>query len=167
MVLTGYARRVGADLSPAQVVDPAVVAEGDPAEIAAACLAGVDTGIAERAREGDVLVIDGALGGGAGAEAAVIALQAVGFAAVVCRAADDEPRARGEAYGLPVLASTAAGAIGEGDLVRIDLERGRIEARGAAWDAPPLDPQALAAVRRGQLLSRMRRVVEDEGYADG
>lgn len=167
MVLTGYARRVAGDLAPHQIIAEATAAGGDPAEIAAACLAAVDPGFAERAREGDLLILDGAVGGGAGAEAAVIALQAVGVAAVICRGADAAVVALGGVYGLPVIAAPAAAAsIAEGALVRADLERGRLEVGGAAWDVAPLGAQALAAVRRGQLLARMRRVVEDEGYAE-
>lgn len=167
MVLTGYVRRVAGDLAPAQVLDPAIAASGDPAELAAACLAAVDPALAERAREGDVLIVDGSLAGGNGAEAAVIALQAVGFAAVVCYDAAPELRELGAIYGLPLLvAPEAASSLGENELLRIDLERGRIEAGGRGWAAPPLDAAALAAVRRGQLLARMRRVVEDEGFAE-
>lgn len=167
MVLTGYARRVAADLVPAQIIDGAIVAGGDPAEIAAACLSAVDPDFAERAREGDLLVLDGALRGGEGAEAGVIALQAVGVAAVICRGVDAEIAELGDVYGLPILAAPAAAAqIAEGDLVRVDLERGRVEAGGVGWEAQPLDAEAMAAVRRGQLLARMRRVVEDEGFAE-
>jgi 3-isopropylmalate dehydratase small subunit len=166
MVLTGHALRIAGELAPAQVIDPAIAASGDPAELAAACLAAVDPTLAERAREGNVLVLDGTLAAGAGAEAAVIALQAVGFAAVICRAVAPELRELGTIYGLPLLVAPDAVAVGEGELVRIDLERGRIEAGGRGWPAPPLAPDALAAVRRGQLLARMRRVVEDEGFAE-
>jgi hypothetical protein len=167
MVITGYIRRVGADLDPARVIDPAVVAAGDPAAIAAACLAAVDPGLAERAREGDLLLVDGACSGGAGAEAAVIALQSLGLAALLCRATAPDLQALGATYGLPVI-PTASDLLqlAEGDLLRLDLERGHAESGGRAWAFAPLDGPALAAVRRAQLLARMRRVVEEEGYAE-
>lgn len=168
MVLTGYARLVRGDLAPEQIVDPALVALGDPAEIAAACLTTVDATLAERVREGDLLVLDGALLDGAGAEAAVIGLQAVGFAAVICRGAAEALLAVSAIYGLPLLAvAEAAGTLADGELIRLDLERGTIEAAGTRWVATALEAPALAAVRRAQLLARMRRVVEDEGYAEG
>lgn len=167
MILTGYARIVAGDLSPAKIIDAESGRSGDPAELAAACLAAVDPSLAERVREGDLLVVEGALAGGAGAEAAVLALQAVGFAAVICAHADAELAALGATYGLPLLAVAAApGQIGEGALLRIDLERGQIEAGRLRWQVAPLDGAALAAVRRAQLLTRMRRVVEDEGFAE-
>ena len=167
MILTGYARQIAGDLDPGQIIDAEAARSGDPAELAAACLAAVDPSLAERVREGDLLVVDGALAGGAGAEVAVLALQALGFAAVICKHADAELAALGAIYGLPLLSVAAApGQIGEGALLRIDLERGQIEAEGRRWSVAPLDSMALAAVRRGQLLARMRRVVEDEGFAE-
>ncbi len=167
MVIAGYARRVAADLAPRAIVDAATAALGDPALLAAACLAAVDPGFAERAGEGDILVLAGALLGGPGAEAAVIALQAVGLAAAVCADAAPEPAELAALYGLPlVVAPAAAHAIAEGAVVRLDLERGRLEAGPASWAFAPLPPAALAAARRAQLLARMRRVVEDEGYAE-
>ena len=47
-----------------------------------------------------------------------------------------------------------------------DLASGRIEDRasGAVYQAPACPPDLVAAVRRAQLLNRMRRVVEEEGF---
>ncbi len=168
MVITGYARRVSASLTPGQVIAPEVAAGGDPAEIAAHCLAAVDAEFAERAREGDILVVDGDLSGGEGAEAAVLALQAAGIAALICREAAAELVAAGEGYGLPVLSVPPAAAhLAEGTLLRLDLERGRLEGDGHTWPFTPLGPAALATARRAQVLARMRRVVEEEGLAEG
>ncbi|NTU83574.1 MAG: 3-isopropylmalate dehydratase small subunit, partial [Chloroflexales bacterium] len=48
MVLTGYARRVLGDLAPDAIIDGETAATGDPALLAARCLAGADPGFAER-----------------------------------------------------------------------------------------------------------------------
>jgi hypothetical protein len=72
-----------------------------------------------------------------------------------------------ESYGLPVLACPAAvGQIAPGGVVRLDLASGRItdRATGATFQAPPCPPALVASVRRAQLLTRMRRVVEEEGF---
>ncbi len=168
MVITGYARRISASLSPSQVIAPEVVAGGDPAEIAAHCLAVVDPEFAERVRDGDVLVVDGDLSGGPGAEAAVLALQAAGVAALICRGAAADLIALGERYGLPVLSAPAAVPhLAEGALLRLDLEYGRLSSNGVTWSVTPLEAAALTTVRRVQVLARMRRVVEEEGLAEG
>ncbi len=167
MVLQGYARRINSDLHPIQVIDPALVWAGDPAEIAGACLGAVDVSFAERVREGDLLVLAGVLTAGAGVEAALIALQATGIAAVICAGVAPDFENLAATYGLPFLVAPAAAAqITEGSLVRLDLERGQIEVTGSRWEVAPTPPATLAAVRRTQLLARMRRVVEEEGFAE-
>ncbi|NJO07603.1 MAG: hypothetical protein HC876_19970 [Chloroflexaceae bacterium] len=55
--------------------------------------------------------------------------------------------------------------------MRIDLERGTITTmnranRPAPWQFAPCPPEVCHAVRRAQLLARMRRIVENEGFAD-
>ncbi len=135
--------------------------------LAAHCLASADPSIAEQAREGDLLLAGLGFGAGSERDVAALALQAAGFAAIVCATADAEFVAAAGVYGLPVLTSPAAvAAIGAGVVVRIDLARGRIEDRasGACVPSPPCPPEVVDAARRAQLLARMRRVVEEEGY---
>lgn len=167
MVITGYARLVMGNLTPGEIIDAETAALGDPALLAAHCLAKVDPDFAARVAEGDVLFLAGELHGGSGAEAAVIALQAVGIAAVVCERVAPELTSLGAIYGLPVVVAPGAGsALVEGDLVRLDLERGRLAVGPSQWEFTPIRAEALASARRAQLLARMRRVVEDEGYAE-
>jgi len=167
MVLTGYVRRIDAHLSPAEVIDPTSVESGDPALLAAACLAEVDQDFALRAGEGDLLVINGVLEGGGDLELALDALQAVGIAAIVCRQAAAEIVAVADRYGLPIVrAPEAVSLLPEGTLLRLDLERGLVEGAGARWEVAPLVKSMVDNVRRVQLLARMRRVVEEEGFAE-
>jgi 3-isopropylmalate/(R)-2-methylmalate dehydratase small subunit len=168
MVLTGYARRVGQALDPALIIAPEYAAGGDPAILAAHCLEAVDPMLAETVREGDILVIGAPLAGSPANEAAVIALQALGIAAVICTAADTGFADIAGTYGLPVLIQAAAAqAIPAGALLRIDIARGNIEVPGGAgWQSDPCAEPVIAATQRAQLLIRMRRVVEDEGFAE-
>lgn len=164
MILTGYIHTVRGDLAPAQIIAPAYADLGDPALLAAHCLDAVAPDLAGRSREGDLLVVAGAIGPGPGAEAAVLALQAAGFSAVVARSFADELRELAALYGLPLIALDLPAT--DGELARLDLARGQLEVAGRRSAFPPLDAAALAPVRRAQLLARTRRVVEDEGYAE-
>ncbi|MEP7188521.1 MAG: 3-isopropylmalate dehydratase small subunit [Roseiflexaceae bacterium] len=167
MILYGTTYRVGDDITSAAIIAPEYHADADPAWLAAHCLAGVDPAIAEQAREGDLLLAGNNFGAGPDAEIAVLALQAVGFAAIICTAADAGFVAAAEAYGLPVLSSPAAvAAISPGSVLRLDLAGGRITDRttGAVYSVPPCAPTLVDMVRRTQLLWRMRRVVEEEGF---
>jgi 3-isopropylmalate/(R)-2-methylmalate dehydratase small subunit len=167
MILYGTTHRVGDGITTAAIIAPEHQADADPAWLAAHCLANVDAAIAELAREGDVLLAGANFGIGPDAEIAVLALQAVGFAAIICTATDADFVAAAEAYGLPVLISPAAVAsITPGGVVRLDIAGGRItdRATGANYSVPPCAPALVDTVRRAQLLTRMRRVVEEEGF---
>jgi 3-isopropylmalate/(R)-2-methylmalate dehydratase small subunit len=167
MILYGTTHRVGDGIISAAIIAPEHHADADPAWLAAHCLAGVDPAIAEAAREGDVLLTGNDFGAGPDAEVAVLALQAAGFAAIICASADADFVSAAEAYGLPVLICPAAvAAIVPGGVVRLDLAGGRItdRATGASYLVPPCAPALVDVVRRAQLLTRMRRVVEEEGY---
>jgi 3-isopropylmalate/(R)-2-methylmalate dehydratase small subunit len=167
MVLYGTTHRVGDGITTDAIVAPEHRADADPAWLAAHCLAGVDPSIAERAGEGDVLLAGAGFGAGPEPEIAVLALQAAGFAAIVCASADAAFIASAEAYGLPVLiCPSAVTGIMTGGVARLDLADGRIADRttGQVYQAPPCAPALVDAVRRAQLLARMRRVVEEEGF---
>lgn len=168
MILTGYARRIERSISPATILAAEYAESHDPAVLAAHCLAAVDPTLAERTREGDILVVAGEVQHGPHAETAVLALQALGIAAVVCRAADAEMIALAGAAGLPLLVQVEATTISEGRVVRLDLARGTVQDQftGQVWQATPCTAETLAATQRTQLLARMRRVVDDEGLAE-
>lgn len=166
MVLYGTAHRVGDEITTDDIIAPEQRGAGDPAWLAAHCLAAVDPAIAEQAREGDVLLAGQNFGGGDEPDIAALALLAAGFAAVVCVSADAGFAEAAAAHGLPVLVCPAALVIAAGGVARIDLASGKIadRASGATFQAQPCPAELVGAVRRAQLLSRMRRVVEEEGF---
>src|SRR5262245_21400034 len=131
MILYATTHRIGDAITTDDIIVPEWRESGDPAALAAHCLASVDPAIAERAREGDALLAGSDFGAGAEPDVAALALQAVGFAAIVCSSADAGFVAAATAFGLPVLVCPAAAAIDEGTVVRIDLARGRIEDRAS------------------------------------
>lgn len=166
MILYGTTHRVGNTISTAQIIAPEHH-DADPATLAAHCLAEVDAYLAEHVAEGDVLMAGHGFGAGDDPEQAVLALQALGVAAIIAASAAPTFVDAAHAYGLPVIiAPEAAHTIAAGSVVRLDLEHGTIHDRtcGTVYHAPPSPPEVVAAVRRAQLLQRMRRVVEEEGY---
>ncbi len=172
MVLYGATHCVGDAISTADIIAPEHAGAGDPAVLAAHCLERIDPAIAEAARAGDILLAGRAFGrapadGAPDRDTAVLALQAAGLAAVICASADPLFVEAAATYGLPVLECPAAPiGIAPGAIVRIDLARGTITDRGsgAAFQASACPPALIEAVRRAQLLARMRQVVDEEGY---
>lgn len=166
MVLYGTLHRLGDNITTEQIIAPSQRSE-NPAELAAHCLASVDPGLAEHAAEGDMLLAGQDFGAGDDPEIAVLALQALGIAAVICRSAARTFVEVAEQYGMPVIEMPeAVETLSVGAVVRLDLERGELRDRSSneRFRFPPASPALLAAVRRATLLSRMRRVVEDEGF---
>ena len=172
MILYGTTHCVGDGVTTDQIIAPEHRDAGDPALLAAHCLADLAPAIAEAARAGDILLAGGDFGHdphpgpGDGTEAAVLALQALGFAAIICSGANPAFVEIAALYGLPVLICPEAATIVPGGVVRIDLAGGKItdRASGAVFQAQPSPPELVAAVRRAELLTRMRRVVEEEGF---
>jgi 3-isopropylmalate/(R)-2-methylmalate dehydratase small subunit len=166
MVLYGTTHKVGDDITTDDIIAPDQRGAGDPALLAAHCLSTVAPAIAEAAREGDILLAGHGFGRGADADTAVLALQALGFAAVISTSADAAFVETAAAYGLPVLISSATTSISAGAIVRIDLASGTITDRssGIVYQVTSCPPELIAAVRRAQVLARMRRVVEEEGF---
>jgi 3-isopropylmalate/(R)-2-methylmalate dehydratase small subunit len=166
MVLYGTAHCVSDNVSTDEIIAPELRSADDPATLAAHCLEARDPAIAEAAREGDILLAGSDFGHGDAPEPAVLALQAAGLAAVIAASADAAFVATAAVYGLPVLESPAASAIAAGHVVRLDLAAGTITDRdtGVHFSTTPCAPELVAAVRRAQLLVRMRRVVEEEGF---
>lgn len=166
MVLYGNTFAVGNAIDTAAILAPDHHAD-DPADLAAHCLTIVAPQIAELARPGDILLAGWDFGYGPDPEPAVLALQALGMACVICASAAPTFVELAELYGLPVLLSSAAiQAIVPGGVVRVDLARGQITDRttGASFQTQPCAPTLLEAIRQAQLLNRMRQVVEEEGY---
>lgn len=164
MVLYGHAVRIGDDITTDQIIAPEHREAGDPAVLAAECLAALDPALAERVREGDVLLAGIGLGAGAGQEEAALALLAAGFAAVLCISANPGFAAAAGALGLPVLECSQATTPADGALLRIDIASGRIEDRdtGTPLQAQPAPPAVIAAARQAQLLARTRQAIEEE-----
>lgn len=166
MVLYGYLHRVGNSITTDDIIDP-IYRTDDPAMLAAYCLASINAAIAERTQHGDVLVAGRDFGTGSETEHAVLALQAVGFAAVICVSASPAFIETATRYGLPVLvAAYAVPYLTPGGLVRLDLASGTISDRdtSAQFTVPPVSPDLLNAVRRAHILSRTRKMAEDEGF---
>lgn len=166
MIIYGTAFHVGDDVTTDLIISPQDRAD-DPAILAAHCLAAIDPAIAEQVHEGDVVLAGWSFGSGPDPDMAALSLRALGFGAVICSSAAASFVEAAAACALPVLTCPEAAArIAQGTVVRIDLESGRIDDRatGEQFSAPPPSPEVRTAVRGAQLLSRMRQVVEEEGF---
>lgn len=167
MVLYATTHRVGDGITTEQIIASEHRDVDDPAVLAAECLATVDPQLAEQVRDGDVLITGPDFGFGNYPEQAVLALQALGFVALICASVASTFEETATNYGLPILISPkASDTLVPGQVARLDLARGTIKPHHAdtTFEAPPCTPEMIATVQRMQLLKRMRDVVEEEGF---
>lgn len=167
MVLYATTHQVGDGITTEQIIAPAHHDVDDPAVLAAECLAAIDPNLAEQVRDGDVLITGHDFGVGDYPEQATLALQALGFVALICASVAPTFAETASNYGLPVLVSPeASNALIPGHVTRLDLERGTIKLHQSdtTFEASPCTPEMIATVQRMQLLRRMRDVVEEEGF---
>ncbi|NJO07602.1 MAG: hypothetical protein HC876_19965 [Chloroflexaceae bacterium] len=95
MVLAGYVRRLARTVRLDAIIDPAHAASDDPAVLAAHCLEAIDPTLSATIREGDMLLVRDITFPPSSSTAAdephtttaVLALQALGIAAVICTTA--------------------------------------------------------------------------------
>jgi 3-isopropylmalate dehydratase small subunit len=164
MVVVGELCRIDADVSTSAIINPSITLAGDPAEIAAACLAGVDPRIAERLRPGMILLVDGVLGVGTDASDAALALLAGGIVVVIARRPVPAFVDAAQHLGLPVVAVDPVPPWHDGDLLRIDLRRGQLRRRGdSTFDVTPTPDQVLVVMRQAMMWQQTRRSLEEEG----
>jgi 3-isopropylmalate dehydratase small subunit len=164
MVWVGEACRIDVDASTQAIIDPRIIETGDPAEIAAACLSGVDPRIADRVRPGAILLADGAFGDGPDPQNAALALLAVGIVIVIARQPAPTFVDAAHHLGLPVLTIAPLPPWHDGDHVRVDLLQGQIRRRGdAAVPVVPPPGQVLAMMRHAMMWRQTRQMIEEEG----
>lgn len=167
MVLYATTHQVSDGITTEQIIAPEHRDVDDPAVLAAECLATVDAHLAEQVRDGAVLIAGHDFGFGDHPEQAVLALQALGFVALICVSVAPTFAEAATNYGLPILISPeASNALVPGHVARLDLERGTIKPyqSDTIFEVSPCTPEMIATVQRMQLLRRMRNVVEEEGF---
>jgi 3-isopropylmalate/(R)-2-methylmalate dehydratase small subunit len=156
--MSGRAWVVGDDLT-TEALAPGRYMKFGIEEIAKHCLESVEPRFAAEVRPGDVVVGGRNFGAGSSREQAAGALKHLGVAAVIA------PSFAGIFYrnavnlGLPLLVCADAGAIRAGDLLEVDVERGRIEnlTRQRAIACEPMPAHLAALIRDGGLLGHLEK----------
>jgi len=134
----------------------------DPSQLAGACLIEARPDFAAQVRPGDVIVAGRNFGCGSSREHAPIAIQACGVAAVVAASFARIFARNAVNIGLPVIrCAEAAAAIGDGEDVVVDADRGVVTSAAGTFAGEPPSPLAMRIARAGSLVALIR----DEGWA--
>ena len=130
----------------------------DPKEMAQYALEDLDPDFAGSVEPGDIIVAGKNWGNGSSREQAVVCLREVGVAAIV---ATSFARIYGRNCinnALPALTCPQAVPVIEpGEVIEIDLERGRLSCTAGEFTFPPLPPNVMAIVQAGGLIPYTRQ----------
>jgi 3-isopropylmalate/(R)-2-methylmalate dehydratase small subunit len=131
----------------------------DPAEIARHCLEGVDPSFAGRFTRGGIVVAATNFGCGSSREHAAIALVHAGVSVVVAESFARIFYRNAINLALPLLVCPGvAGAVKEGDTIRVDIEAGTVQntATGATLQGEKLSAHAMRILSEGGLKAMFR-----------
>ncbi len=164
MIVEGRVHKFGDHIDTDVIIPGRYLTLLDPKELATHCMEGVDPDFPQRVRPGDILVAGRNFGAGSSREHAVLALKGLGIAAVVAKAFARIFYRNAINLALPALACPeAVDAVNDGDIVRIDLDRGTVEISGRTFTAVPFPPALQALVSEGGLIPYVRRRLRTQG----
>ncbi len=156
--ITGTVHRLGDDVDTDAILPGRYLALKDPAALGAHCLESLAPDFRTRVAPGDIVVAGRNFGTGSSREHAVIALKAVGVAAIVVHSAARIFFRNAINLGLPVLVCPdAAAALVPGQPATIDPVGTTIVQHGHTWHAAPFGPEVVAILAAGGLMAKIRR----------
>jgi 3-isopropylmalate dehydratase small subunit len=115
-------------------------------------------GLREKLKPGDIIVAGKNFGCGSSREQATAALKYAAVGAVIAGSFARIFYRNSINLGLPAVMADAAGRVGVGDELEIDLTGGRIRnlSRGEEWEAAPVDPRAVELLSAGGLIPYLK-----------
>lgn len=166
MKFKGTVHRYGRDIDTDVIIPARYLNTSDPAELARHCLEDLDVEFVNNVQPGDIIVADENFGCGSSREHAPIAIKAAGVDAVIAKSFGRIFYRNSINTGLAILeCPEAVDAIGDGDVVSIDVDAGVItdETTGEVFHAEPFPPFIREIIEQGGLVNRTRAVLAEKG----
>ena len=158
--MKGKAWVFGDDINTDEIIPARYLNTSSHEELAAHCMEDADPDFVTKMSPGDIIVGGGNFGCGSSREHAPIAIKAAGLSCVIAKSFARIFFRNAINIGLPIIQSPeAAGGIGEGDEVEVDLAAGEVtnHSTGATWQVPPFPPELQAIIEAGGLMERVRQ----------
>ena len=161
--MKGKAWKLGNNFATDEILPFQYMVLTDPAELGKHLLENARPGLAAQIRPGDVIVAGDNMGYGSSREHAPLALKGAGVGAVIARSFARIFYRNCINLGIPVIiCPQAADECAEGDVLSIDLERGKIanETKGTSYAFAPFPEIIQKYISKGgliELLNEQRR----------
>jgi len=126
--IQGKVIKYGDNVNTDEIIPAAYLVTADPQELAKHCMEGIDKDFLQKVKEAPILVVGENFGCGSSREHAPISLKAAGVKCIVASSFARIFFRNAINVGLPILENKeCAGECEEKDILRIDIEEGRIE----------------------------------------
>ncbi len=125
-VITGKVWKFGDNIDTDLIIPARYLNTSDPHELAKHVMEDADPSFASKVRPGDIIVAGYNFGSGSSREHAPIALKAAGVAAILAKSFARIFYRNSFNMGLPIFELLESDEINEGDLIKIDLDKGII-----------------------------------------
>ena len=158
-VMEGRAHVLGDNINTDAIIPATYLVSTDPAELGSHLMEGLDPGFATRVKPGDIIVAGENFGSGSSREHAPVAIKGAGISCVIASSFARIFFRNSVNVGLPIVESPeAVAATAEGDVIRVDLEAGKIENVTASltFDVPPYPEFMSRIIDAGGLIGYLK-----------
>jgi len=159
MNVRGRAWKFGDDVNTDEIIPARFLNTSDPDELAGHCMEDADPDFVKKAARGDIIVGGTNFGCGSSREHAPVAIKAAGISCVIAASFARIFYRNSINIGLPIVESAeAAGDIQAGDVVEVNLEKGRIEnkTKGRTYMARSFPKFMQDLIREGGLMNKVK-----------
>ncbi len=162
MILKGSAWKFKDDVNTDDIILAKYLNTTDPVELGKHCMETIDPEFPKKVAKGDIMVAGRNFGCGSSREHAPVSIKGCQISCVIAQSFARIFFRNSINIGLPILESPEASAdIKEGDVIEVDLEKGRIRnvTREKIYAASPFPKFMQEVIRAGGLLSYLRQKV--------
>jgi 3-isopropylmalate/(R)-2-methylmalate dehydratase small subunit len=162
-VIEGRVWKFGDNIDTDVIIPARYLNTSDPAELAKHVMEDADPQFKDKLQPGDIIVAGANFGSGSSREHAPIALKSAGVGAVIAKSFARIFYRNSFNMGLPIFELAEADKIGEGDRVRIDMEKGIIEnlTTGEKFEFTPIPPFMQQLIESGGLINYAKKLIEE------
>ncbi len=164
MKIKGRVHRVGAHIDTDAIIPARFLVTTDASELGRHCMEGLEPGWVKRISPGDILVAGPNFGCGSSREHAPLALIGAGISLVIAHSFARIFYRNAFNMGLPLVElGKGVDQIGEGDVLEVDLEGGRIinKTKGEEFGFPQVPAFMLELLNMGGLVNYVKKQLRE------
>ncbi len=159
--INGKVWKFGDNIDTDLIIAARYLSTSDPIELAKHVMEDADPKFVEKMSRGDVIVAGENFGCGSSREHAPIALKAAGISAVVAKSFARIFYRNAFNMGLPIFELPQSDEIKEGDIIKIDMENGKIINKEKSYSFTPIPPFMQELIASGGLINFAKQELKE------